>query len=158
MQRGSKTKDILTNKSPKVVSWQEVTVGQELDFLPLCPITHPLTKVWPLLLPQAFAGVFFSAVWVPFFQVCTALFTELWASIKGEYVRTVREPKSNCFLEQLSHFKRSKNATFRSFPYSTCNFNAACFFYLFIWSFWVCWFPSFNALQHKEGSRYPLVA
>lgn len=158
MQRGSKTKDILINKSSKVASWQEVTVGQELDFLPLCPITHPLTKLWPLLLSQTCAGGFFSAVWMPFFQVCTAVSTELWAFMKGAYVRTVQEPKSNCFLKQLSYSNRSKYATFRSFPYSTCNFNAACFFYLLIWSFWVCWFSSFKALQHKEGSRHPLIA
>lgn len=68
MQRGSKTKDTLTNKSPKVVSWREVTVGQESNFLPLCPNTHPLTKVWPLLLSQTFARGFFSAVWMPFFR------------------------------------------------------------------------------------------
>lgn len=129
MQRGSKIKDILTNKAPKVVSWQEVMVGQELDFLPLCPITHPLTKVWPLLLSQTFAGGFFSAVWMPFFRFALQ-FSVSFELFRGAYVRAVQEPKSSCFLKQLSHSSRSKNATFRSFPYSTCNFNAAYFFYL----------------------------
>lgn len=128
-----------------------------MDFLPLCPITHPLTEVWPLLLSQTFAGGGFSAIWMPFLRF-TLHFSLNFELFRGVYVRTVQEPKSSCFLKQLSHSNRSKNATFRSFPYSTCNFNAAYFFYLFIWSFWVCWFPSFHALQHKEGSRYPLVA
>lgn len=151
MQRGSKTKDILTNKSPKVASWQEVTVGLELEFLPLSNYSST-NKALAIAAVTDLCWRFLLSSLDAFFQVFTAVSTELWAFIKGAYVRTVQEPKSNCFLKQLSHSNRSKYATFRSFPYSTCNFNAACFFYLLIWSFWICWFSSFNALQHKEGS------
>lgn len=54
MQRYSKTKDILTSKSPKIVSQEKGTVRQKSDFLPICPVTHAVTNVRPLLLQQNF--------------------------------------------------------------------------------------------------------
>lgn len=149
MQRHSKTKDTLTNKSPKVVSWQKNHSKPEVwlsSYLPdysssnTCLAIATATKLLYSSGLKAFYVV--TGLGCLFFQVCTAVFIETWAFIGSTYVRGVQEPKSGCFLQEFARPNISKYVAFRSFPYGACNLNAAYFFYLLIWSCFVLFFKS----------------